>query len=519
MDDVVDIIQLGYGPVGQLSALLLGTSGHTVAVVEKHRGLYGLPRAGHFDHEIMRVFQQAGIAEKIEPRLAKAGPYVFRNQHGEELVRYDWGGVSLSGWWKDYYMYQPDVEDALDERVRALDDVAMWQGWEAVGIDQTEQLVELRIRNRDTSEEKIIRGRYLIATDGGSSFTRPAIGIKTDDLGFRERWLVVDYRLTEPVEFEFDNGQICDPARPLNLFQLGKSHRRFAFMVLPDEDTEVMARRDSAWQLIADHGINPDNAEIVRNTVYVFESTFATTWRKGRVFLAGDSAHVMPPFMGQGMCSGLRDVVNLAWKLDRVLQGASAESILDTYEQERLPHVVEVIRASVEAGRLSVTTDYEVAAARDQAFRDGTAPTPMPFPTLTAGMLSRDGSGDLGRLAGGLAPQGIVEVDGRRGLFDDVVGRGWILLAGDPVLGDISDTTRSVMDAAGIAVVVVREDFRDVDGVYARYFAERGVGAILYRPDFYVFGAASTPVGIERLVDQAVQHLAPLTRSAGAVAR
>lgn len=511
-EQIYDVVQVGYGPVGMMNATLLGEAGCTVAVFERHPTLYGLPRAGHFDHEAMRLFQSVGVADHMEETAVRAGRYVFKNKHGEELISFDWDGQGVSGWASDYYFFQPDLEDALDEVVRSTAGVELHQGYEAVAIEQLEDHVALTVRARggDPQDERVVRARYLVAADGGSSFVRKALDVELEDLGFHERWLVVDYRLTQPVEFDFDNGQVSDPARPMNLFQLGKHHRRFAFLVLPHESTEEMSTEQASWDVIKSWGVLPENAEIVRHTVYTFESKIAMEWRRGRVLLVGDACHVMPPFMGQGLMSGLRDVANLSWKLARVVTGEADASLLDTYVAERRPHARRLTEMSIHAGRLMVTTDPAEAERRDEAYRQGTMPPPPEFPWLFAGLLHSDAEGAPIDPAGRLSPQGTVRVDGETGHFDDIMGLGWTLLLRHQELSGSLDPDRlRLLDAIGVRVAVVGSGMAidDVDGVYDAYFQQYGVEAVLYRPDFYVFGGARTPDELGRLIDDLGRQL------------
>ena len=516
-DDLYDVVQIGYGPVGQTAAALLGKAGHRVAVFERWPELFGKARAGHVDHEIMRIFQSVNAAEEVEEDAARATKYEFRNATGELLLSFDWDFDGISGWPSDHIVYQPTIEIALDRVVREQSTVEVHQGWEAVNIETFNDHVEVRLRRVRsnalgkkivTDEERVVCARYVIGADGANSFVRDVIGSAQHDFGFQETWLVLDLRPTEPLHFDFDNGQICDPARPHCLFQLGKRHRRFEFCLLPGETAEQMSKPATAWALLEQYGVTPDNAELVRNAVYTFTSKIAEVWTDSRLILIGDAAHVMPPFMGQGMCSGVRDANNLAWKLDLALRGAADPSILDTYQSERSPHVSAIIEMSIEAGRISCTTDPEVAAARDEAFRSGSVPPPPPFPHLTSGILADTTYTSVDNLRGRLAPQGRITHDARVGRFDDVLGGGWTLLISGAVTPHFDDEQRAVLDRVGVRVVAVTDQesesaVGDVDGYYGRYFTEHGISALLYRPDFYIFGATTDLDRVGELIAQA----------------
>lgn len=491
-----DVVQVGYGPVGQVCAGLLGRKGYDVAVFERHSGLYALPRAGHFDHEIMRVIQSLGAGSAVQEDLFRCSRYEWRNQHGETLVDIDWSRDGVSGWASDYLFYQPHVENALDAAVRQCPNVSVEHGWEARAAREFADHVEVDLRayhlNEDGSAsygaERTVKARYVIGTDGANSIVRAESGGEMEFLGFDEQWLVTDFRQKRPLNFEFDNGQLCDPARPLCLFQLGQTHRRFEFMVMPDDDIDELQKPESVWSLVSDW-LSPDDAELIRSTVYTFRSGTAAPWRKGRVFLAGDSAHLMPPFLGQGMCSGIRDATNLAWKLDLVLRGAARDKILDTYECERKPHVREIIDQAVALGKVSCTIDPEAAAERDRMLLGGEVPQP-PFPWLREGILQRNPSTKSALLVGRLGVQGKVEINGEVGLADDLIGHGWHLISQRDIAAGLGDAERQIFDDLGIRTLVVGDHgLTDVEGTYRDYFEAHGVSAVLVRPDYYIFGA------------------------------
>jgi hypothetical protein len=261
----------------------------------------------------------------------------------------------------------------------------------------------------------------------------------------------------------------------------------------------------------------------VRQIVYTFEARIARQWRDKRVFLAGDAAHTMPPFQGQGMCSGMRDAMNLAWKIDHVMRGWSSDALLDTYQQERYAHVYDWTIISIESGKIPCTLDPVEAEARDARFRGGWRP-PMPdFPRLKDGVLARDAEYAAVPLAGQLGLQARVKKDGRSALFDDLFpGHGYVVLstAADP-RGSLSESQLAWLDSLGTRFVYVgpegdpHVDAIDIDGEYARYFAAHGVEVMIVRPDFYVFGAG-TLESLPALVESLRQGL--FTADAGNVA-
>ena len=507
-----DVVQIGFGPVGQVSAAALGRAGHKVGVFERFGGLYALPRAGHVDHEIMRGFQSIGAVEPMLADAFRCNKYGWRNQHGETLLDIDWSYDGVSGWASDYLIYQPYVEDALNNAVRRQPSVSVHHGWSAVSIEPGEDYVEVELAQgvlegstyRLTGERRRVRGRYLIGADGANSIVRSQAGIELEDKGFNEQWLVTDFRQKEPLRFEFDNGQICDPERPMCLFQLGQTHRRFEFMVMPGDDLSKITTPEHVWSLVASW-LSPAQAELIRATVYTFRSASASRWRSGRSLLIGDAAHLMPPFLGQGMCSGVRDALGLAWKLDLVLQGKASDALLDSHMIERKPHVDAITDQAVALGKVSCTIDPIAAAQRDQAFLSGNVPPPPPFPILEQGVL-HDGAGAANTsLRGRLGPQGIIRTaTGQEGLADDVIGGGWQLIAFDDLASTARPETADVLVRLGVKRLTFGEGAggaEDVDGVYKAYLEQAGAKAVLVRPDFYVYGAVEQGEALDALVE------------------
>jgi len=481
---------------------MLGRRGHRVLVFERYPQLYDLPRAAVFDHEVMRIWQSLGIQEEIGGDLQPVRDYVWYGADGEQIMRIELNPEEVpSGWEPAYLFFQPRLEGALDRAARALPTVELHRPWTASSMKAHDDHVELVVSQDEKA--RTVRARYVIGADGANSFVRQAAGIAWEDLGFAERWLTLDLRPHDIAALERlpTSCQWCDPARPHMHTRNGREHRRWEFMLHPDERNEEFEDEARIWQLLAPW-IRPDEGTILRHAVYEFRSLIAETMRSGRVLLAGDAAHLMPPFMGQGMCTGIRDAFNLAWKLDLVLRGISPDLLLDTYTPERRPQSESIVRLSMEMGRVSCERDPAAAAERDTALRAADAPPTILLPGLSEGVVARNGAGDATRLAGELSVQGTVRHGGREGRFDDVIGNGWIVLssAGNPRAG-LSGEQLSFLDGLGTRFASLAE-LTDLDGRLTTWLSDHGAGTVIVRPDFYVFGEVTAGGELGALVDE-----------------
>ena len=509
-----DVIQIGYGPVSKASALFLERLGWKVGVFERFEEVYPLPRAVCIDHELYRVLHAAGLGD-VATRVCNDAPtYRWFNADWQELLAIDWAAGSVSGGSEVNFIHQPSFEWAMDERIKSKSAIALHFNSEAVAVLQDKDRVTVTVRDTKTGKTRDHTARYLIGIDGANSFVRESLGIGRSDLGFEADWLVIDFALNGGLTARDlgipECGQYANPVRPTTIVPGGTEAdgrilRRWEFMRLPHETKEEMLAEEKVWDLLA-AWIKPDQGELIRHAIYTFRSLVADSFQQGRIFLAGDAAHVMPPFMGQGMCAGLRDVWNLAWKLDLVLRGKADASLLETYTPERAPHVTDVIRISMFLGSIICMPDPEEARKRDQMFLGGNAPKPAPFPILTDGLLERGPSGVVVAPAGELSCAGTVRLGGRTGRYDSFVLPGAFTLVVQDGFA-LSHAARALCATNGIAIVTVADrraatdrQVGDTQGQFGRFMAEHRIGAMLVRPDFYLFGGAADPDRLDVLL-------------------
>ncbi len=482
----LDVAIIGYGPVGELLANLLGQAGLSVLALERDGAPYHLPRATQFDDEIMRVFQQAGLAEEILPLTRQAIGMKFVDRNGRVLL--DWPRpmqAGPQGWHASYRFHQPELDQVLRRGAKRWPTVEVRTRCEAYALDEGDSGITLRFEDLSSGKLERRTARYVVGCDGGRSLVRRFMGSELIDLGFHERWLVVDcvLRRDRPDLGDY-SVQFCDPVRSATYVRGTGDRRRWEFAALPGEEAAELTRPETVWRLLS-RWITLKDAVLERATVYTFHSLLAERWRAGRLMIAGDAAHQSPPFLGQGLCAGMRDAANLAWKLAAVVQGGASEELLNTYESERLPHVREYIELAVRLGGLINTTGTEAAlGGRDDAAA-GPARMSSIKPRLGPGLWH-----GASELVGRQAPQPAL-ADGTR--FDEVTGAKFVL-----VLRMVSNlvSARAVLRLreAGVHIVAGAPEPLEM------WLTEAGVEAALIRPDRYVMAVARTESDLERML-------------------
>ncbi|MEV5721644.1 bifunctional 3-(3-hydroxy-phenyl)propionate/3-hydroxycinnamic acid hydroxylase [Amycolatopsis mediterranei] len=525
-----DVLIVGYGPVGQLLAVLLAQRGWRVTVLERWPDPFRQPRAVGFDSEAGRILATAGIGDEFARFGEPSREYAWRTARGETLIEFDVAERGHCAWPDSTSFYQPELEAALTARGGGLPNLRVLRGHTVVDASEDDGVSV----TAETAEgtRPAFRASWVIGCDGANSFVRERLGTTSTDLGFAHDWLICDVTLREPREFTPNNLQICDPARPRTAVSAGPGHRRWEFMRLPGERPSDFGSAANAWRLLRLADVTPENARLDRHAVYTFRASWADRWRSGRMLIAGDAAHLMPPFAGQGMCSGFRDAANLAWKLDLVLAGRAPAELLDTYETERRGHVRHAVTMSVELGKVVCVVNPVAAADRDRAMltarrrnidppaRERTAVKP-----LVTGFLRHDAAGRPAPYAGDSTPQARVSRGGRTGLFDEIAGLGFVLISTLDLAALLDRSCPDALAVVGARLVRVRpagtppgdldvDDVVDVDGCYGPYLAGMGAVAALVRPDFYLFGAARDEAEVTDLVRDAARQLtAPPVRA------
>lgn len=487
VDADVDVAIVGAGPTGTAAAIELGRRGVTCLVLDRWHDVYDQPRAVHLDDEVYRLLDRLGVAEEFAKVSRPARGLRLVTRRGLRLGELDRTGLSeVSGYHRATMFDQPDLEAILRRRVAELPTVTLRGGVEVDDLDvPATGAVTVHLRDVAADRPETVRARYVLGCDGANSTVRRVIGAQMRDLGFEQRWLVVDVDTDADLRQWEGVHQVCDTRRAATYMRVGERRYRWEFRLLDGESATDHRDVESLLPLIDPWvtGVDPERLRLVRVAEYTFAARIADRWRHGPVFLLGDAAHLTPPFIGQGMGAGLRDAGNLAWKLADVLHGRLDAHVLDGYEAERAPHAEHMIGLARLVG-LVMTGGGRVgdlarllavpALARipllNRAAADSTTPALTPGPLASAAREDR--------LAGTLCPN--VEVDGRR--LDAWADGRWLLVTTTPP----SPRTRHLLAQRDVEVLETRtgEPLNAwLDGV--------GAHAAVVRPDGTVLSAGA----------------------------
>ena len=497
------MIVVGFGPVGAIATALLGQAGRRVLAVERTTEMFAKPRAIAIDHEILRTLQNIGVAEAVLPHVAPFPPSEHYGVDGQLIRRVDMAAPPYPlGYVPSMVFTQPPVEAALRAHAASFPSVELRLGVECVSLHEESGGVTVRMHPLG-GEAYDVTARSVIACDGASSTVRQLLGIRFEDLVFDEPWLVIDMRVNASglAKLPKTAAQYCEPTRPATFIVGPADHRRWEIMLLPGEDPRAMETEASVWRLLS-RWLTPEDGTLWRANSYRFHALVAEGWRDGRVFLAGDAAHQQPPFIGQGMCQGIRDVTNLVWKLNAVDAGHAAERLLDSYEAERKQHVQTLTSRIKHIGHAICERDPVAARARDAALiasGGGEAPTVTRqdiVPPLVTGLLA-DGAHPA---RGTLFPQPWLRTAAGERRMDEAAGVGWRVVW-DGRQGSAADTPGLPSIAVGGA------GLPETEGVLAAWFDRYACAAAIVRPDHYVYGVALTADEVLSMLAELQRHL------------
>lgn len=496
-----DVAIVGMGPVGAAAAILFAEAGLRVAVIEKSPDIYPLPRAVGMDGEIVRAFQKLGYGEALNATLQPVRPGEragFVNSKHDWLFGHEFAKRGVNGWAPILMFDQPELEDFLRDIAISLDRVEIFLDESVLDFRDEDECVFVRTSKRQ------LQASYLVACDGAASPTRKALNIGWHDLGYDHNWLVVDVTAKSGHTLTNDTVQVCSPDRIGTYVVTKDPYRRWEFKMNPGETAEGMLEDETIFSLL-DEWTPRGTYEIRRKAVYTFHAATADRWRIGRVFLAGDAAHQTPPFLGQGMNAGMRDVINLSWKLPLVINGKAPEELLDTYESERLPHAQDLVAWAVAVGQL-----IEHLAAVELAEREGRNVPSVPpkqqsagygqgreAPPLRDGIVLTAQVSDEGSTGYLFSQPSVRNGEGQVVMLDELLGSGFSLVMRGGV--SLSPASQAVVSSLSMKVVSI-DGLTEAEGHFDRLF--RSADAVIVRPDRYVFGHTTDELGVDSLVQQ-----------------
>jgi 3-(3-hydroxy-phenyl)propionate hydroxylase len=512
-----DVIIAGLGPTGATLAGLLGQSGIRVAVFDRLPDLYPLPRAIGLDQEAMRIVQELGVAEQMAAHIAAYRPSEYRGMDGQLIKRLDTlPEPHMLGWAPNYVFDQPGFEKVLRARLAELPNVQVFLEAEVQATGQDDTCAWADVALKGQREATRFRADYLVACDGGASPIRKRLGITLEDLNFDEPWLVVDTIVPDDKLAQLPQTQVqyCEAARPSTFVVGPGNHRRWELMLLEGDSLSPEFPEAELWPLLS-RWLKPGEAQLWRAAAYRFHGLVAHEWRRERILLAGDAAHMTPPFMAQGMVGGMRDAHNLAWKLARVIRGRSPQHLLDSYMQERRPHVRQTIVTAMGLGRIICERDPIKATERDQRLRDehgGEVKTQYRqnmIPNLEHGLIA-----DAAAHGGALFPQPRVKSGAVSARLDDLT-RARVRVV---VAGALNNTERAAylkaLNALDGVLVLLHEApsegclaVQEVQPLLGPWMQDRGMTAMVVRPDHYLYGAAADHPTTLALLSQLQQSL------------
>ena len=506
MDERVDVVVVGLGPVGAVLAQLLAQAGLSVVAVDMSITIYDKPRAIGIDHDSLRLLQQIGITDALIPFMGGYRPSEYRSASGEVLRRIMPQGEPFPLSWAPYNTFvQPELERLLRESFDRYERLEILLGWRAVSFAQVEDEAVVTIEAVTGGGSRDIHARYVVGCDGAWSPVREAMDLKFEDLEFDEPWLVIDVLVNDAVPLPSTTVQYCDPARPATFVRGPGDLKRWEIMLLPDENPAEMVTEEKIWHLLS-RWLTPDQGSIWRAATYRFHALVAERWRQGRYFIAGDAAHQTPPFMAQGLNQGLRDAGNLAWKIVEVINNGADPVLLDSYDLERRPNARAVIDLTKTLGRLICELDPIAAASRDERLLEemrtgkGEIVRQDLIPPIDRGfLLEENGAAVSG--AGTVFPQPWVGAGSSMQRLDDVVGVGFLLIVPSTWSPSVQDLDLARRHKVTLACIGERSMHPRVTAIQERepliatWLDRHRCKAALVRPDHVVFGTSAHTSG------------------------
>lgn len=519
---LADIIVVGGGPTGVMAANILSKYGLKTIVFDKLKDIFPHPRAAVIDDDIVRIIQFAGLAEEVLEISTVSKGYQFLDQQGTPMFGFKRTGENTSnGYPASLTIRQPLIEEVLRRGLKD-ENITFFPNHEVIDVEEIGQMVQVKVKDLSTKEEKIYQAKYVIAADGAKSTVRKLLGIKREDLNFDHPWFIVDIKAPKGLNLPNINLQYCNPSRAATYIYLGDDMYRWEIALLENETQSTYKTDESIKELLSNW---MDSTDIIvdRKITYEFHVLLAKQRRKGRILLAGDSAHQMAPFLGQGLSSGLRDIANICWKIAHIMKYDFDEAILESYEKERLPHVEKILRQVVQLGEIIQTDNQEIADFRDRLFRYlNSIPNVREALHNQFRSSSPIGSGfhhsTLKSEENTLFPQTTVTLlHGEKDKSDNVIGSGFGIIVSPNMTENELDILKKKIDTLNLSdfsvcfQVVTQQpthigQMMEETPYLTEWFSENQVDVAIVRPDRYVYAKCAYGMA-ETILEDLAQEL------------
>ena len=514
------VVIVGAGPAGLVLAHLLGMEDIDVIIIEKLAATVEEPRAIAIDGESLRTLQKIGLYEGFEAELLSGITADYINGKGEILFEAGKPEARPYGFATVNAFDQPALDRYLAQNLESRPSVQLRFNHTLESFEQDADSVRIHCTDAE-GEPLLIQADYLVGCDGGRSTVRSALGIAMTGESNPQPWLVIDTRDAH-LDGELDARFYCDPQRPGMTIRKRHGERRWEWMLMPGEEREFLLQDENIRDIIAPY-TDVDKVDIYRKRVYDFHAIIAERWRDGRVFLAGDAAHMTPPFAGQGLNSGFRDVTNLSWKLAAVVKGQARAEILGSYEQERKEHAWQLIETALQLGQQIQPIDPQQAEERDVFFaelnKDPAAVQALEedmFKAILDRSLDKGLMVDDGDTAGRLLLQPVLKSQaGDAALLDEYLGSGFSIVGygcepKDVLSADLVQQWQAL--GAQLVAISAQDDasralaLADENGEFGQWLGSESPSLLLVRPDRFCM-AVATPENADQQFERALQLL------------
>ena len=484
-----DVAIIGYGPVGSIMANLIAIKGHNILIIDANKGTSPTARAINTDGEQCRAFDLLGFAEEVIENTGYIDKVSFTDAELNEIITQDQPlEVGAMGWPPQLLFYQPELEKIIRSSVESNKNIVIKE--ETILENFSIEKDKITLSCSSNGEISQYECKYLIGCDGASSSVRKLLKIERDDLGYDQDWLVADAHLTQTVYIPRHHAkQVCNPKRPATYVPGRRGHRRFEFKLMPGESKEELEKKEKVWELLSPW-INRNNSKIERAVVYKFHACIADKWRDKNIFIAGDAAHQMPPFLGAGMGTGIRDVFNLAWKIYLVIKGKAGENLLETYQLEREPHANWTIQQAKIIGEMMEQFSYKEKGEKYIPSNTGYGEV---FPHLTNGYYGDPTDGLIA------TPFCRFDLDGSKKDSDGYFGWNFGLITKKKLTREID----LILKQMNIKVLIVTHP------KLKNYF--EGANYLLIRPDKYLFSRSKTTSELKKALSELENQFSLIT--------